>query len=66
MTAQLTMAENQRQRIRQNRNHGQHRQGLSATWMDGGLPEVTVGREGLKHLGIDPPAAATGLMNEEL
>jgi hypothetical protein len=59
MTPHLAMVVDERQRISQHTNHGQHHQGLGALLLDRGFFEMAVGGDGLKHLGIDPPAAAS-------
>ena len=59
MTAHLAMVEDQGKGIGQQANHGEYEEGLLPILMDRGFLEMTIGGEGLKHLGVDDPAAAT-------
>jgi hypothetical protein len=63
MAADLAMVEDQGQGIGKKSDYSQHhqRRGL----MDRGVFEVTVGGDGLKNFGIDSPAAAAELMDEQ-
>jgi hypothetical protein len=63
MAADLALVEHQRQSISQQPNHGQHYQGRAL--MNGGMFQVAVGGNGLKHFGIDAPPAAAELMDEQ-
>jgi len=62
MAANLPIVEDHGQRIGHHPDHGQHDQG--GALMDGGMFEVAVGGNGLKHLGIDAPATAAELLDE--
>ena len=62
MTQYLTMIKDQAQGVGQNANHGQHDQRTAL--MDGGVLEMGLGSEGLKHFGIHPPAASSEFVEE--
>src|ERR1019366_3963633 len=62
MAADLPTVEDQGQRIGQNPDHRQYNQ--SRALVDGGMFEVAVAGDGLKHLGIDAPSTAAELLDE--
>src|ERR1022692_1125681 len=63
MAADLALIEDQGKSVGQKADHGEHHKRLRL--VDGGMFEVAVGGDGLKDLGIDSPATATELMNEQ-
>jgi hypothetical protein len=63
VAADLAVVEDQGHGVGQKPDHGQHHQGRRL--VDGGVFEVTVGGEGLKDFGLDSPAAAAELMDEQ-
>src|SRR3982750_2498419 len=54
---------NSRLELGQQPDHGEHHK--SGALVDGRMLEMTVGGDGLKHFGVDSPAAAAELMNEQ-
>jgi len=62
MAADLPTVEDQGQRIGYHPNHGQRDQGRAL--MDGGMFEMAVRGDGLKHLGIDAPSTAAELLDK--
>lgn len=62
MAADLPPIEHQRKRIGQQPDHRQHHQ--SRALVDGGMFEVTIGGDGLRHFGINAPPTAAKLMDE--
>jgi len=59
MAADLAVIEDQRQRIGQHPNHGEHHQ--RSALVDGGMFEMAVDGDALKHFGVDSPAASAEL-----
>jgi hypothetical protein len=62
MAAKLAAVEDQRQSVGEHANHGEHNQG--GALMNGGMFQMAVGGDGLKHLGINAPSAAAQLVDE--
>ena len=63
MASDLALVEDQGQGIGQKPDHRQHHQGRGL--VDSRVFEVAVGGEGLKNFGVDSPAAAAELMDEQ-
>jgi hypothetical protein len=65
VTADLTVVEDLGEGKGQDPNHGEDEQGLVIALMQRGLLERTVGGDGLKDVGIDLPATAAQLNEEQ-
>ena len=57
------MVKDERQRIGEHTDHGEDNEG--GAWMNGGMFEMAVDREGLEYLSVDPPATAAKARDEE-
>ena len=63
MAADLVLIEDQRQFIGQHPNHREDHQ--RSALVGGGMLEIAVDGDGLKHFGVDSPAGSAELMNEQ-